>query len=587
MKNKFKTYFFFLIISLGIFGLAKSSLAADYYVSPVGVASWANSTNISTPCSLSTANSNAAAGDTVYLRAGTYTITGTGIAPVNSGTSASNMITFSGYGLEEAIIYGVNDVTGRASQGINLYNNSYIKVTKLILSNLSKYLYITNGSHHNEVSYCTFKDMRDVWNVDVIKTGTHTGPTGSSMVLEDSNLGGGTNTYAYRVIHNITDGSYSFKSSSSTATTVTHTAYPLWGGKNNYWSTGDQYKITWGIQWAGSYIYEGDAPEAAVSHNWIHHNTFHNYGAYTNVDEGVVLELGVGNSSANINCNYNTIEDNNMYAGGHHILGINASRYNVIRNNYIHNEGWCSSGNCAAVMENGLCGYRVVSATVPSTTFGGYSLWEGNRVGHGSAYGGSHFAPGAAGSGTTLATPKNIYRYNDHFNNALYGLRLGASISTAGNDNRVYNNSFYHNGYGADDDANAYDNLRMGISLYNTSCAAISGTVIKNNLFYDHWSEQNNLTTKSYYPAIFAVSAENLTCNTITNNFNASISYISSNSQISNVDPIFTDPDITTPSSTTKPNLTLQTGSPAIDGGTYLTQANGSGSNSTTLIVND
>jgi hypothetical protein len=532
---------------------------------------------------LDKANETLVAGDTVYIRGGTYYITENGIAPVNNGTDEDNMITFSGYNSEEVIIYGVNDITGRASRGINLYNKSFIKITKLIFSNLATYLYITNGSHHNEISYCTFNNMRDVWNVDVIKTGTHTGATGSSTILVDSNLDGGSNKYAYRGIFNITDGSHSYMSNSSDDTTVTHTSYPLVGGENNYWTNGDEYKITYTISWAGSYIYEGNSPQAAVSHNWIHHNTFHNYGAYSEThDEGVVLELGVGSSTADTDCNYNTIEYNHMYAGGHHVLGVNAGKYNVIRGNYVHNEGWYSNGKCSDTT-NGKCGYRVISATVPSSTFGGHSLWENNRVGYGAAYGGPHLMTiGGSGSGTTLATPANIYRYNDHFGNALFGLRLGASISTAGNDNRVYNNTFYYNGYGADDDDLAYDDLRMGISLYNDSCAGISGSVIINNLLYDHWSETNNRTTSTYYPAIWYVSAENLTCNTIENNF-----YDSIPPYTDSVNPLFQDPDISTPSSTSKPDFSLQNSSPAIDQGTYLTQANNAGASSTILIVDD
>lgn len=568
---------------------ATYSYAETYWVSSTGTASWSNCSGV-TPisgtaaCALATANTNAAAGDTVYLRAGTYSITGTAITPSNSGTSASNMIIFSGYESEVVTVYGVNDITGRAARGINLSGKNYIKVTKIIFTNLATYLYITDGSHHNEISYCTFKDMRDISNVDIIKTGIHTGATGSSTVLEDSS--GGLTVCSGRDIYNIDDGSYATTARSATDTAVTHPI--LEGGTNNYWSNGDRYKCTWMINWGGSYLYEGGS-DLPVSHNWIHHNTFKNYGAYSaKLDAGVALELGVGTVAADANNNYNTIENNQLYAAGHHVLGVNAAKYNVIRNNYIHNEGWYSGGKCAS-RENGVCGYRVISATVPSTAYGGYSLWEGNRIGHGAAYGGPHLYPGgSSGGGTTLATPANIYRYNDHFNNALYGLRLGASLSTAGNDNKVYNNTFYHNGYGADDDIYASDDYRTGIHLYNNSCANISGSVIINNLFYDNWTQQYKLQTTGYYPAIWAVSAENLTCNTIKNNFNVTSSYPRSSTPVGiGTNPLFTDPDVSAPLATTKPDLSLRAGSPAIDKGVYLTQANGAGSNTTTLIVDD
>jgi hypothetical protein len=69
-----------------------------YWVVPAGTASWANCRSQSplagaAGCSMATANANAAGGDTVYLRGGTY---GTGIAPVKNGTSSARIL-FKGY----------------------------------------------------------------------------------------------------------------------------------------------------------------------------------------------------------------------------------------------------------------------------------------------------------------------------------------------------------------------------------------------------------------------------------------------------------------------------------------------------------
>ncbi len=61
-----------ILISIIIVLLTSPCFAATHYVSPSGSATWANLTTIATPCSLSTANANAKAGDIVYLRAGTY-----------------------------------------------------------------------------------------------------------------------------------------------------------------------------------------------------------------------------------------------------------------------------------------------------------------------------------------------------------------------------------------------------------------------------------------------------------------------------------------------------------------------------------
>lgn len=78
--------------------------AGTYWVDNNGTeTTWANCQNVSpmsgtSACTLATANKYASAGDTVYLRAGTYNISGNGINPTNSGSSG-NRITFEAYRL--------------------------------------------------------------------------------------------------------------------------------------------------------------------------------------------------------------------------------------------------------------------------------------------------------------------------------------------------------------------------------------------------------------------------------------------------------------------------------------------------------
>jgi len=73
--------------------------AGVHYVSPTGTATWADSTSISTPCSVSTANTNAQAGDVVYFLDGNYT---SKLRPYNSGT-ANNRIYFRSLNLHGAV----------------------------------------------------------------------------------------------------------------------------------------------------------------------------------------------------------------------------------------------------------------------------------------------------------------------------------------------------------------------------------------------------------------------------------------------------------------------------------------------------
>ncbi len=106
-----KGFLFITIVVGGIVLFSALSNAATYYVSPNGNAAWSACTNINNSCSWQTAMANAAAGDTVYFRGGTYdpgtscpsTWEYIGIAPKNSGTAA-NPITFKAYAGENPVI---------------------------------------------------------------------------------------------------------------------------------------------------------------------------------------------------------------------------------------------------------------------------------------------------------------------------------------------------------------------------------------------------------------------------------------------------------------------------------------------------
>jgi hypothetical protein len=122
------------------------------YVSPTGSG---EACTIESPCALSYANANAAAGDLIYLRGGTYATT---LAPANSGNCTppsfpdSCRIRFAAYTAETPIITSSND-------GLLIDGKSYIKVDgiKVLDTPFGKYwMMITNGASYNEVLNSTF-----------------------------------------------------------------------------------------------------------------------------------------------------------------------------------------------------------------------------------------------------------------------------------------------------------------------------------------------------------------------------------------------------------------------------------------------
>lgn len=596
---------------------AVPSHAGTYYVSSTGTATWANCEDAAgTPgpktgtaaCSLSTANTNAAADDIVYLRAGTYTITTYGINPTNSGTSG-HVITFSGYEDEVVTITGAAALTGRSAEGILLSNDSYIKVTKINFTNLFRGFTITGGGH-NEISYCTFA-VRDVW-ADYIIAGTNDVADATGVTLTDNNPTTGTNlsSGANRRIFNITDGSVVTTSNSATTTTITSSSYPLTGGSDNKWDIGDEYVVT------GNYPFNKAFLDIAgnSTHNYIHHCTAHGNGGFAprnGVDGAPVFMIGTDAGSEEYN-SHTTIEYNHMYDAGHKVIGVNKGQYQVVRNNYFHNEAWFDDtdkgGFCAAQEK---CGYRVVTSIGP---YGGLSLWENNTIGYGAQYGGGNLATGGSGSGMSLGNSSNIIRYNAFVGNVLVGLRYGSSMETASANNRTYNNTFYKNGYnyGADgnvneDDEMAYDDQRVGAMYYEDDPLLCYGNVTINNLFHSNWAERNDgpYSVGTYYPAFNPQAVGLYNVNTQSNNYQSvdALTYPISKSgsayaaeSPADPDDIFTSYALPANSTAIKaawssyavtvPDLTLkQTATAIIDQGTNLTTVHVDDTSSGTSLI--
>lgn len=417
-----------------------------YWVSANGQAAWANCRG-ATPltgtsaCALSTANTNAQAGDTVYLRSGTYS--NQEIRPAHSGTSESNRIVFTSYNQENVIIRD-------AAYGIYIYKKSYITVNGINFYSLRRFLRIYAG-HHNTISYCNF-DTRS----------PDSGDWAGALIADDFN----DNTPA---------------SENST-------------------------------------------------YNWVHHCTFYRwvYGAYAE-HRGGILDIGSWEQDPIDESSFNLIEDNTFAYGGHHTLGV-YSKYNVIRNNYFHNETnpaqWSYEGYRASITEG---------------PHGGYNLYEGNRYGFSDA------------SGIALRTAHNILRFNTFYHNGSGGIQVVSSA--AGLDhadyNRIYHNSFYHNGHLATDPG-----FQGGMYFANWSNQSPVGNVVKNNLFYDN---KNGAVT--YEGQIDPQVVEN-------------------NWDQNSLNPGFVDLSGTDPRNRDLPDLHLKPYSPAIDAGTRLTtitSANGSG----------
>jgi hypothetical protein len=432
---------------------ALSDPDSTYWVSPDGQAAWTNCKgavplNGSSACSLGTANSQAVAGDMIYLRGGTYS--GQQISPSHSGTSDSNRITYSGYNQEIVIIRD-------SAYGIYIYKKSYISVNAINFYNLRRFLRIYAG-HYNTISY----DQFDTRSAD----------------------------------------------------------------------SGD---------WVGALIaddYADNTPASENStYNWVHHCTFYRwvYGTYAE-HRGGLLDIGSWEETPVDESYYNLIEDNIFAYGGHHTLGV-YSKYNVIRNNYFHNEtnpaNWAYEGYRDSITEGPV---------------GGFNLYEGNRFGYSGA------------SGLALRTPYNILRFNLFYQSASGGLQVVSSA--AGQDhadyNRIYRNTFYHNGHQEVDPG-----FQGGIYFANWSNQSPVGNIVKGNLFYDN--KNGAVTYEGQVDPQVVVD----------------------NWDQNSVDPKLIDLTASDPDNPHLPDLHLQASSPCIDAGTFPTHITSPTGNGTQFQVGD
>lgn len=494
-----------------------ASASSTHWVSSTGEASIWESCAGDTPlsgtaaCALSTANTYATAGNTVYLRVGDYTVgdsytTNTGIKPANSGTSG-NMITFKPYADEVVNLIGQAESNTVHSVGIWINGKKYIKVTGTSLGQL---------------------------NISKMSCNVVIGPATGYAASADS---------SYNEISYVT------------TTNGGHSGWKSWFQGN--------------VVWKRAY------------YNHIHHNEFGQFGYLWDNPSGHwanVFDLGVEFANEDSErTEYNILEDNEFFHGGHAALGL-FGKYNIIRNNYFHNEPWFSSGG-------DLYGYRgIISDGYPGWV--GYTLIEGNRIGHAGPALCTGCSPLRGGTGVKVGASYHTIRYNEFVGNQRRALDFYPQRDDFDESSftYVYNNTFLENGnYAYPGESVSYTS---GVINFNAATVddwtRYNDNVFKNNLFY-----KNANVTNAAIPWSFA---NNSLANAVAMGNNRIIDGENMNggtSYVAETDPTFTDETLNVANAKTTPNLVLVAGSPAINAGIHLTTAVGAGTGSTTLVVAD
>jgi len=252
-------------------------------------------------------------------------------------------------------------------------------------------------------------------------------------------------------------------------------------------------------------------------------------------DKGGVMALGIWEDTSD-HCDYNLLEDNVFFYGGHHIIEL-VGKYNVIRNNYFHNEEWM---NCS--QPGGKCGNRLIILGYDPKQCRS-NLIEGNRF----AFSGVP-PDGNTSAGISMRTPHNIVRRNIFYYNDGPGLDISTSDSTYdARYNRVYHNTFFHNGFTLLSGVETWKQGGMLVAKHGNSTPT-TRLSIKNNIFHDN---------KTQAMVFYYVSRD---------------SQELANNREHAGDPVFEDIQSTiTPENPQLPDVRLKPSSPCIDSGAFLT----------------
>jgi hypothetical protein len=291
-----------------------TSMAAEYFVDPNGSDTTGNG-SISTPYkTIAKALSSFVAGDTIYLRQGTYTYTGPSTAitlPTKSGASDTNRCYLLGYNNERPLL-DFSAMTGTSADGLKI-NGSYWYVKGLDLRGAPHNGLKISGGTYNIIEFCSSYENRNtgmqlgggaaynkIINCDSYYNYDEAGSGGNADGFSPKlDVGTGNYFYGCRSWQNSDDGYDGYLRPSNDVTT---TYENCWAFKNGwYWFDG-----TTTDSMNGNGFKMGGSDDKTLKHNAILKNclAFQNKakGFDQNSDKG---NMTLYNCSAFANGTYN------------------------------------------------------------------------------------------------------------------------------------------------------------------------------------------------------------------------------------------------------------------------------------------
>jgi len=402
-------------------------LADSHYVSPTGSAAWAQSTNISTPCSASTAMANAVADDVVYFRGGVYYVTYDGVGnwqapgmyPAHSGT-VGHYITFIAYAGEVPKIVGTSSSGDGNALCFGPYARNYI-----IFDGFESYGKYGDGSimpggirvgsnNWTRGEPSTYKDSTGcIIRNCIAHGGTHI-------------VGGGDNAPLLRIesvtdllVQNCKFYMYTTSDWMSHDTNSNHCAIEIYYSTNVIIENCEVYNTPNPL-----YNKTGAGPYITYRYNYIHNNWlgfFNETGivhrSYTIVHDNVIVNNGdstmldIAKPQTPANSDYFSFYNNTVYMNAAHAcIGLDKTHYMNVYNNILINKSTSSSayvlwssanaGNTISTWDHNEYGtYCARFNPNPGVTYASLSAWRGSTA----LIGGTH-----PGTGDLTSDPKFV-----------------------------------------------------------------------------------------------------------------------------------------------------------------------------------
>jgi hypothetical protein len=601
--------------------------AGTYWVAPNGAAAnWASCQRITAlsgtaACTIAQANTNALAGDTVYIRGGTYTFNAyntylsSAIYPMNSGTCpgrciggvGASRIVFTAYPGDPMPVFQQANITDNLI-GVYLHGKNWIKITGISFKNFThaRALFYYNSSY-NEISYCQFVS-------DPAFAVSHGFDVGNGV---------GSSAAVHNWIHHNYFSTAHYSNPCGEATDLVRFGGTMTSPipEDNFNTFEYNY-----LEYAGHALFVSNAFYNVIANNIGHNEPFiAGCTNYLTNDPTSTTSITIPSVGQTVHLVTQARITNLILVGNYGLTVLNAADYSIAMEGRLCTTSLCGPGAIAYNSTTGDLYLHIDNVTGSGT----YSNWiltqknvpqyenasdnglfshrafgigdnytdatprrnvvEGNRIGFMS------INPGNSGDANmTLAFPSNIARYNFIYGGQESGIFFKwAQGWYGGVNNHVYNNTIYGNGRGWNRVYGGMTQRYMGQGISQLHGTLNSNNRIVNNLVYGNG--QGDICDAGWYGTDTCTPA---TYDIVTNNW---CTYAGTGPCSATLygDPQFVNPDLTDPLSqnlfasahgydaTPVPDLSLQVTSRAIDGGTWLTTAWGAGLNSFTLVVAD